>query len=78
MAGKICPRCSEYKGSEGWLYADTTKFTKVVYLVERLNKKDSTKFFGCPNFPKCKFSYQVERIRTPNIYFGFSDVDLQS
>lgn len=26
-------------------------------LVDRINKKTNSKFLGCSNFPKCKFSY---------------------
>jgi ssDNA-binding Zn-finger/Zn-ribbon topoisomerase 1 len=33
-----------------------------LFLVERLNSKTRLKFFGCPNFPSCKYSYNKPRM----------------
>lgn len=50
-----CPKCTvvhyeKYDSS----YAGYSK--NPVLLVKRINKQTKDWFYGCPNFPKCKFS----------------------
>lgn len=73
---RTCPNCSTYTGMEAsWL--DPAKMVTPVYCVERTNKSTGEKFWGCPNFPSCKYSYNPPRKQYANIYEGFSCDDLQ-
>jgi hypothetical protein len=74
---RTCPNCSEYTGMEAsWL--DPPKLVTPVFLVERINKTSNEKFWGCPNFPKCKYSYNKPRKRYTEIFpEGISCDDLQ-
>jgi hypothetical protein len=56
----ICPYCSKTKGIWGSWYAPE-ELVEPLFLVEKLNSKTQQKFFGCPNFPKCKYSYNKPR-----------------
>lgn len=74
---RTCPVCSEYTGRvESW--CDPPKLVTPVYLVKRINGKTKELFWGCPNFPKCKFSYQKPRQRYTEIFpEGIASHDLQ-
>ncbi len=52
----ICPRCSKFTGLSGSWYSPK-KILFPVYCIKRRNKKTGDEFYGCVNFPKCKYSY---------------------
>jgi ssDNA-binding Zn-finger/Zn-ribbon topoisomerase 1 len=39
------------------------------YVVERINKSTKEKFYGCSNFPKCKFSRSI-KLRNKFVDYG--------
>lgn len=63
----ICPYCSKTKGIWGSWYTPK-ELVEPLFLVERLNSKTQQKFFGCPNFPNCKYSYNKPRMIYKEIF----------
>lgn len=52
---RYCPKCTEvHHLPHDATYAGVSK--NPVFLVRRTNKKTNDWFYGCPNFPKCKYS----------------------
>lgn len=74
---RTCPNCSEYTGMEAsWL--DPPKLMKAVYCVKRVNRATLEEFWGCPNFPKCRYSYNKPRPRYVELFpEGIACHDLQ-
>lgn len=74
---RTCPSCSEYTGMEA-SWSDPPKLVKPVYCVERVNRATQEKFWGCPNFPKCRYSYNKPRPHRTEIFpEGIACHDLQ-
>lgn len=48
---KFCPKCTEINCIDGSLY-----YKVLVRLEYKKNKKTNDWFYGCSNFPKCKYS----------------------
>lgn len=66
VAGKrTCPECTKilkYLPHHDPLGAQPVK-VEPVYLVRRVNKATKDWFFGCPNFPKCRYSENRPRTK---------------
>lgn len=72
LGGRLtCPECTKIVG-----YAEKTGNNLVpqkalvktpVFLVSRTNSKTGTKFWGCPNFPRCRVTVSI-RSRRKTIY----------
>ena len=53
---RICPSCSKRTGVAGSWY-DPLTITEPVFLIKRVNRSAMEEFWGCPNFPKCRYSW---------------------
>lgn len=62
-----CPWCSQYTGMEASWY-DPPVMVSPVYCIKRVNKQTQDTFWGCPNFPKCKYSYNKPRTQYVEIF----------
>ncbi len=51
-----CPNCTQLIYSPTDYYRSHKYSKNPIFLVKRINKKTNDWFWGCPNFPKCKFS----------------------
>lgn len=52
---RYCPRCTVVVHFRGdYTYGGCSK--NPIYLVKRKNKTTNDWFWGCPNFPECKYS----------------------
>lgn len=52
---RFCPKCTKIEHFPfDCTYAGKT--SNPIYLVKRTNKDTKDWFWGCPNFPKCKYS----------------------
>ena len=53
-----CPHCTKIMRYIPWHDSLGSQPVEVnpVFLIRRVNKRTNDWFFGCPNFPKCKYS----------------------
>jgi ssDNA-binding Zn-finger/Zn-ribbon topoisomerase 1 len=61
-AGRYCPRCTkvlhfQYDSTYGGCSHNP------ILLVKRINKNTKDWFWGCPNFPKCKYTESRPKTR---------------
>lgn len=61
-----CPECTKIVRYIPWHDELGSRPVEVipVFLVKRINKKTGDWFFGCPNFPKCKYSKSRPKTKT--------------